>query len=161
MAKVYIVSAGEYSDWYIKKIFLNKEKAEAYHKICNDYALNDIEEYETSDEEIIMPINYCECKYRVFDYNKYGYHKLSGEFDCTIKHGNTEDDDEEDLNQIYFYDGELQLKRVIHGNYNQEQVNEKYLKVCQDLAAFIRNEIIVNGVNEDDISELLENKNID
>lgn len=160
MAKVYIVSAGEYSDWRINKIFLNKEKAEAYHKICNDYDLNDIEEYDTSDDEVITKITYCECSYQVID-SRYSDKRLSGDYKFEIKYGNTADNKEEYLNNTVFYDNKIILKRVLHGEFDEDKVKDKYLKVCQDLSAFIRNEITVNGASDRDICELLKNKIID
>ena len=48
--KFYIVTKGSYSDYHIKRVFLQKEKAEIYRNIINSD--NDIEEYDTSDGEI-------------------------------------------------------------------------------------------------------------
>lgn len=56
--KVYVVTEGEYSDYCIDKVFIDKKKAMAYvsakngdvkNKYCAFYR---IEEYETSDEKI-------------------------------------------------------------------------------------------------------------
>ena len=49
--KVYIVTSGTYSDYMIRKIFLDKDKAEEYKKWLPDS--NDVEEYDTSDDDII------------------------------------------------------------------------------------------------------------
>lgn len=61
--KVYIVSGGSYSDYHIKRIFLNKEKAEAYMKVCGDSDLNELEEFELSDDEIFTPVYYIKITY--------------------------------------------------------------------------------------------------
>lgn len=161
MAKVYIVSSGSYSDWGIKKIFLNKEKAEAYHNACSDYDLNEIDEYDTSDDEIIIPIPYCEVTYRVFDDTLYQHRELQGDYDFKIYYGNTKEDTEKSLTHTAYYDGKITLGRVIRGKLNEKQLSEKYLKVCQDLAAFIRNEVSINGANNYEIQRLLNNKNIE
>ena len=49
--KVYVVTSGTYSDYMIRKIFLDKDKAEEYRKWLPDS--NDIEEYDTSDDDVI------------------------------------------------------------------------------------------------------------
>lgn len=49
--KVYVVTSGTYSDYMIRKIFLDKDKAEEYKKWLPDS--NDVEEYDTSDDDII------------------------------------------------------------------------------------------------------------
>ena len=49
--KVYVVTSGTYSDYMIRKIFLEKDKAEEYKKWLPDS--NDVEEYDTSDDDII------------------------------------------------------------------------------------------------------------
>lgn len=52
MKKVYIVSSGSYSDYYIEAVFDSREKAEGYiasfGKYDNDF--NDIEEYDLNPE---------------------------------------------------------------------------------------------------------------
>ena len=49
--KVYVVTSGEYSDYMIRKIFLDEDKAEEYRKWLPNS--NDIEEYDTSDDDVI------------------------------------------------------------------------------------------------------------
>ena len=56
--KVYVVTAGEYSDYHICKIFLDKEKAEKYVAIENEinqyYDECWINEWETDDDNVDM-----------------------------------------------------------------------------------------------------------
>lgn len=56
--KVYVVTAGEYSDYHICKIFLDKEKAEKYVAIENEinqpYDECWINEWETDDDKVDM-----------------------------------------------------------------------------------------------------------
>ena len=49
--KVYVVTSGEYSDYMIRKIFLDEDNAEEYRKWLPNS--NDIEEYDTSDDDVI------------------------------------------------------------------------------------------------------------
>jgi len=52
--KVYVVTAGQYSDYHIEQVFLDKEKAENYVKYHNSdpdwYDCATVEEYDTADE---------------------------------------------------------------------------------------------------------------
>lgn len=51
--KVYIITSGEYSDYHIEGVFLDKKKAEAFSKKASTdhYGANyDIEEFDTDDE---------------------------------------------------------------------------------------------------------------
>lgn len=47
--KVYVVTAGDYSDYHIKGIFDSREKAEEYINHSTDCELNDIEEYNLNE----------------------------------------------------------------------------------------------------------------
>lgn len=49
MKKVYVVTAGDYSDYHIKGIFDSREKAEEYIHYSTDSDLNDIEEYNLNE----------------------------------------------------------------------------------------------------------------
>lgn len=64
--KIYVVTEGEYSDYRIRKVFLDKEKAEKYIEIAyrTRASLDDctIEEYETSDDIFQAPV-YVRCEY--------------------------------------------------------------------------------------------------
>lgn len=57
--KVYIVTAGEYSDYHICKVFLDKEKADKYVALeteCDEFLSYNmyVSEWETSDDKIDM-----------------------------------------------------------------------------------------------------------
>lgn len=49
MKKVYVVTAGDYSDYHIKGIFDSREKAEEYINHSASSELNDIEEYNLNE----------------------------------------------------------------------------------------------------------------
>lgn len=53
--KVYIVTAGEYSDYHICRVFLSKEKAELYSSLVNGGM---VEEFDASDESVTSA-DYC------------------------------------------------------------------------------------------------------
>lgn len=60
--KVYIVTQGAYSDYSIRKVFLDKEKAEKYAKyISTQYDEAYVEEYDTYDENFITKKPYIKC----------------------------------------------------------------------------------------------------
>jgi len=50
--KVYIITEGEYSDYHIERVFLDRAKAEAY---TNFHPFAYIEEYETDDDNFVVP----------------------------------------------------------------------------------------------------------
>jgi len=155
--KVYIVSAGSYSDRYIKKIFKSKEKAEFYHKHNNDYDLNDIEEYELSDDNVITPVYYVEAVYSIGGVNHYGKYQEEG-FKLNILSTNTEDYRDVSVNRIYINSGysgyEIRVCRELNNEvYDSDKLNAKFLKVCQDYAALIKNEL-VNGASIYDIQRM-------
>lgn len=71
--KVYVVTAGEYSDYHIYRVFLDKSKAESYAKLLG----GNVEPYETDDDNydaILDSETFIECSLiwnmdkEVFDY---------------------------------------------------------------------------------------------
>ena len=88
--KIYVVTAGEYSDYHICKLFLDKEKAEKYVAIYNEMNEYDecwLNEWETSDEKVDMTA-------KVSHYY-YAYIDMDGEF-----HTDEEDEGSETLPRI-------------------------------------------------------------
>ena len=67
--KIYVVTSGSYSDYCIKKIFTNKDKAEHFSRWCYD---SQVEEYETSDEDAITPVYQVHFAFELSD-NKHPY----------------------------------------------------------------------------------------
>lgn len=55
MNEVYIVTAGDYSDYHIEAVFKDREKAEAYCKYHKDC---EIEDFGFSDDNIYTIFNY-------------------------------------------------------------------------------------------------------
>lgn len=58
MAKVYVLTSGEYSDYSIEAVTLDKDQAETLERIHTDW---NIEEYDTDDIQILEKYRYCVC----------------------------------------------------------------------------------------------------
>jgi hypothetical protein len=169
MDKVYVVSTGSYSDWSIRGIFKNLEKAECYNKLIND--ANDIEEYELADDLIITPVYYISCYYSTkdipFSVGSYSYdigrlYKTKGDFRFNIEKTNSRDDEgcEWKSNHTSYseYDGDIGIWRSLRSlptnDEETKSLEDKYHKVCLDLAAFVEYEK-ANGATDKQISELI------
>lgn len=137
MTKAYIVTSGSYSDYTIERVFLDKEKAEKYIKLC-DNAFDEpvIEEYDTDDNKIIDEIVYVEGRH----YKNQKSSFKNKEMDVSIKRTNSLDDDPCEIKRNWFnknYDGSysLSIRRVLNGNFDEEKIIKKYEKVLYDLMA--------------------------
>lgn len=132
--KVYVVTSGSYSDYSINRVFLDKEKAEKYVDMCED---SEIEEYETDDDKEINEIKYVRIYYGVEPNQlpKYQFHLIKT---------NTLDKSEENIKHTSYFcyssnRESLSICRIIKQlNYNEEDLKNKYEKVCQDLYAQIK-----------------------
>lgn len=163
MEKVYIVSCGSYSDWRILHIFRNKEKAYYYHSLCNAYDLNEVEEYEISDDILFEPIYYVDFKYAIMDLvDDSDFRKYSKQnYEINVCNSNTLESTFDSLTKTRYNNGIIHLLRPIKNNkYSINDLENKYLKVCYDLEAKIRYEL-QNGLNKYDINKLFYDKNID
>jgi hypothetical protein len=154
--KIYIVTSGEYSEYGIDRIFLDKEKAEKYVELSqNAWNSTRLEEWETSDDEQIDEITYIyahyskDCKYK------------SDSITVEIRKTNSLDDKEKAHNKNYFwfsdYSGEKRvlIERVLNDNYGEEKLKSKYTKICYDLMAKIDSLLSIEGWNEKMIQEWL------
>ena len=63
MNEVYIVTAGDYSDYHIEVVFKDREKAEAYCKCHQDC---EIEDFGFSDDNIYTIFNYVRIQYNIY-----------------------------------------------------------------------------------------------
>ena len=143
--KVYVVTSGTYSDYMIRKIFLNKYKAEEYKKWLPDS--NDVEEYDTSDDDIINK------SYKVrIDLKWYTNKKeklIAGAWkDC-----------ESDYNYNYYYNysdwEELTVVRTLNGdNFNEQFYKDKLTKHIYDLKAYVEY-LKTEGYNEKQIRDAI------
>jgi hypothetical protein len=157
--KIYIVTAGEYSDYHIVRVFLDKEKAERYISLCgNHYDEPVIEEYETDDDSIIEEINFIRAEFIKT--------KNESKVNIQIKKSNTLDDNEEKINGNWFWyyetlnQKQLIIERVLKNGYDEKRLKEKYKKVCYDLMTKIESLIEIEGWTNKMIQEWL-NQNAD
>ena len=67
--KIYIVTCGQYSDYYIDKVFTDKDKAEEYRKWRPE--ANELEEYDIEDDCVIDKYYKIVVDYCVYDYNRF------------------------------------------------------------------------------------------
>lgn len=162
---IYIVTDGDYSEYIIKKVFLDKEKAEKYAKLSTDgYYQCEVEEWDTSDDKLIDEITYIYVEYKKEK-------RIS--FNIEFVKTNTLDDKKGEIDYTDFsymdyssiYDEiriykELTLRREITGNYDEENLKKKYKKVCHDVMAKIESLMELEGWTEEMIQEWL-GQNID
>ena len=150
--KVYIVTAGSYSDYHIAKVFTDEDKAEEYREWL--YDSNDVEEYETEDDlqvdkyykiQVIMRVHddkndkpmvslWKECKANSYNrgYIFYtDYHKYGGD---------------------YF---DISVSRLSEAqNWNEEFYTNRYTKALYDIVAIVKQKR-AEGASESDIRTLL------
>jgi hypothetical protein len=154
--KVYIVSSGEYSDYSIDRIFLDKEKAVKYVELSqHGWSSTRLEEWETSDDNQIEEITY------VYAHYSKGCNYRADKVTVEVRKTNNLDTGENKPDANYFwysdYSGEKRvlIERVLNGNYEEEKIKKKYEKVCYDLMAKIDSLLTIEGWNEKMIQEWL------
>lgn len=144
--KVYVVTSGIYSDYCIQKIFLDKDKAEEYRKWLPDS--NDVEEYDTSDDDII------EKQYKVqIDLKWYPNKKEK----LTARSWK---DCESDYNYNYYSNysdiwEELSVIRTVNSdNYDEQYCKDKLTKYIYDLKAYVEY-LKIEGFDEKQIRDAI------
>lgn len=170
--KVYIVTESHYPGIYIRHVFLDKEKAEQYAKIADRELESEgvmVKEYTVSDFDEIKVQTLLECMCRVIK-NCNGTESI--DFKWRITTINSLDHDLS-INREYtwccFYGRDekrrspyticdLEMQRIIpQPNYNENQLEDKYRKICQDLIAQIEY-YKSQGWTDDMVNEWLGNK---
>lgn len=157
--RVYLVTAGCYSDYRIIRAFLDKNKAESYMKICNESDLNELEEYELSDDKIFIPVCYIDVNYYIGKSPSY----INNKYNFKIIKSNSLDTDINDINFTWYDDfgifQSISIYRYIHSkNFNEEKLKKKYRKICEDLETQIKSLREIEGWNKEMIREWLKNK---
>ena len=130
--KIYIVTCGSYSDYYINKVFTDREKAEEYRKWCPE--ANEIEEYDTEDDCMIDKYYKIVVDYSIYNYNRFEKPNIR------IEHCNCKDDSwtivYDDRNTSYQPHIRVILRRYIsEANWNEEFYTARYTKAVYDLMA--------------------------
>jgi len=144
--KVYVVTSGIYSDYMIRKIFLNKDKAEEYRKWLPDS--NDVEEYDTSDDGTI------EKKYKIRIDLKWYPNKKEELIARSWK------DCESDYDYNYYsnynkWEKLIVVRTVNADNYDEQHWKDKLTKFIYDLRAYV-NQLKSEGYNEKFIKDAIE-----
>ena len=144
--KVYVVTSGIYSDYMIRKIFLNKDKAEEYRKWLPDS--NDIEEYDTSDDDVI------DKQYKIRVDLKWYPNKKEELIAKSWK------DCESDYNYNYYENyndiwEELTVVRTVNAdNYSEQYCKDKLTKHIYDLKAYVEY-LKTEGCDEEQIKDAI------
>lgn len=152
--KVYIVTSGEYDDYGIENIFIDKQKAEHYVKHCSSAFNTDIEEYNTFDDNISLDNMYyweVHCKYKLYKKDDGLYVKKDYNYSCLSY------EKIEDKNHSCYYDlfgkdeWELEIERCYsQADYNKKQVEEKCEK---EMMAMLSNLLEDISDNNGDITQ--------
>ena len=133
MSKVYVITSGEYSSYCIEKIFLDKIKAEKYCKYHRNFQ---IEEYDTSDNDIYTLFKYVDIFYK-FNISKYDFH-----IDISIKTAYREESTcylEPWFHTSAYYEYiTINYTHPINELEDEEKIKNKYMKVFQDITAEIK-----------------------
>ena len=148
--KVYVVTSGIYSDYQIKKIFLSRERAEAYKEWL--YDANDIEEYDTADDDTVHKVYYVHAELKWYSNGKEEV-KFSIYRDC----------DSYDVQDGQWYRNwgrwgeEIGIRRIVpNDNFDEQRIKDKYTKVLYDLKAYVLS-LKADGYNEEQIRKIIEN----
>jgi len=153
--EVYIVTSGSYSDYGIRRVFLDKSKAEWFAGLHTDY---EVETWDSSDSVRIDEIRYIEVDYRVDRINGWS------SFDATVQSTSTVESDADSVERwTYFYREPvgkdiLRLVRVIPSDLAVQEAQACYRRICDDLYAEIRSLIEVERWSEEMVHEWLMDK---
>ena len=154
--KVYVVTTGAYSDYTIEKIFTDKAKAEEYKEWL--YDSNDIEEYETEDDFVVVDKFY---KITV-TYDVHDNHDTTPNvnvYKCTKQDVYQTNICYRDYNRYHSKYFTVVFTRFIpEQNWNEEFYRNKYTKAAYDFAAIAKCKK-QEGFSEHDIQMLFRGMN--
>ena len=148
--KVYVVTSGVCSDYTIKKIFLNRDKAEEYKEWL--YNANDIKEYDTADDETVRKVYMVHV---TLEWYSTGKEKLNFSIyrDCE----NCSSDSQWYTNFGNNFCEEVGITRVIYNdNFDEQCIRDKYIKVMYDLKAYVLS-LKADGYSEKQIKDIFYN----
>ena len=149
--KIYIVTRGYYSDYYIDKVFTDKDKAESYRKWCAD--ANDLEVYDTEDDFQFKKFYHITVNYRINDNGRNKeptiniYRYISDEI-C---------ENYTSVSDMHRYGGRYidicMVRFIPEENWNEDFYRNKYTKAIYDIAAIVRQKLF-EGFTDDQINEM-------
>lgn len=154
--KLYVVTQGEYSDYHIEKIFLDKDKAENYAK----YHRAEVEEWETDDEDYEIIKNgyyYISLDYKFFQDARFKwFYKLTN---YQVKQTyNKESNGTTKIDQ-YYKEKYFFVSRYVKDDTTQEEAIEKVVKIAQDILTFVLDQLN-QGASWEDIKKIYEEKQL-
>ena len=151
--KVYVVTTGEYSDYGIAKIFLDKNKAQEFADWIEES--NGVNEWETADDDfeigelkdkeiVIAQYFPYEDRFRIYhsryynqylEYNKFVFSEgLVKEYDqLALYKIMPKDFNEEDKLKKILYDKWAEVKSLLVEGYTRKQINEMINKTYNEL----------------------------
>lgn len=145
--KIYVVTSGCYSDYYIDKVFTDKNKAEEFVEWHGWYDDSRIEEYETEDNLVVDKYYRINISARVYPNGILGPDIRVAKERVINKY-----------NYLSVYDGyyKISLHRSIPAeNWDEEFYTKKYTKALYDMISIIKYHK-ENGVSMYDIQKLIE-----
>lgn len=149
--KIYIVTCGCYSDYYIDKVFTDKDKAEEYRKWCTD--ANDLEVYDTEDDFRFTKFYKITVNYRINDNgrNKEPTINIDRCTNAQVSRNYTSVSDMHGYGGRYIYT--YMIRYVPEENWNEDFYRNKYTKAAYDIAAITRQKLF-EGFTDDQINEM-------
>jgi hypothetical protein len=157
---IYVITSGDYSDYHIEKVFIDKEKAEKYVEYQNRYIKYDecrLEEYDTEEQQFEPVVNVSLHYYL----NK---PNLWEQYSCWIESKTTLEENIKDFEVTFRWDSyhktfEFYMKQTLQIDIdNIETFKNKYKKVCEDLAMQIKSLMEIENWNEEMIQNWLKEK---
>lgn len=160
MSDIYIVTSGIYSDYGIDQVFKSREKAELY---CDCHEGCEIEEWDFNDDCIYTAYDYIQVISNIYLNNN------RQSIQCDIKRGAIEDEpDKRNKTYAWSYIGKnfkgrervsVYAYRELPQNYTRMQLEYKWKRLIEDLAAEIRYEFSgVDSVDDRVVTEFVKRR---
>jgi hypothetical protein len=152
--KVYVVTAGSYEDYRIRKVFLDEEKAKEYVELSNLSNYDDhyyLETYDTSDDLEISKITYVEANYTKWLDGDEDEIFVDINFECSANSSPFH------LNNTSVNIGntyrQLKIERVIENEFDEDSVTNIYQNLIKLIMIKVEELIESDGYTE----EMLDN----
>lgn len=160
MATVYIVTAGDYSDYRIERVFFDKDKAYKYCDLMNN-RYNDyrVEEYDPSDNDIKISDEYIVFENKTYRQNTYICYEYNGRDTKVSVELKTVVDSEKDnfLSDTFeSYPGYYIFRghKIAPAEYYLPELEKFYKKYCYDKMAYCKS-LLLEGFSDREITAFL------
>lgn len=161
MATVYIVTAGEYSDYRIERVFLDKDNAYKYRDLMNSkYDDYRVEEYDTSDDDIKFSDECTVFEGKTYRQNTYICYEYddTGEAKVSVKTITVEDSKIDDFLsdgfEIWLSHNIFRGHKVAPKEYYLPELEKFYKKYCYDKMAYCKS-LMLEGFSDREITAFL------